>query len=144
MYSQEVQRSFFQTCSTPVLTYEPKPARYGSHGESKRNSSTPLLLFTLGGRKNVANLNELCSKCSKGFTAESSGHKIGTRKLFMQPSNANNSITQMKSYAPRCTIFESRNEWPQVLIIQPHEKLQSFHNKSNFTSLIVIFLTRPS
>ena len=81
MYSQEVQRSFFKTCSTPVLTYEPKPARYGSHGESKRNSSTPLLLFTLGGRKNVANLNELCSKCSKGFTAESSGHTKSTKAI---------------------------------------------------------------
>ena len=98
MYSQEVQRSFFKTCSTPVLTYEPKPARYGSHGESKRNSSTPLLLFTFCGRKNVANLNELCSKCYKGFTAESSGHTIGTIQLFMQPSNANNLITQIKSY----------------------------------------------
>ena len=98
MHSQEVQRSFFKTCSTPVLTYEPKPARYGSHGESKRNSSTPLLLFALGGRKNVANLNELCSKCYKGFTAESSGHTIGTIWLFMQPSNANNLISQIKSY----------------------------------------------
>ena len=88
MHSKEVQRSFFKTCSTPVLTYEPKPARYGSHGESKRNSFTPLLLFTLCGRKKVANLNELCSKCYKGFTAESSVHAIGTIRLFIQPSSA--------------------------------------------------------
>ena len=129
MHSQEVQRSFFQTCSTPVLTYEPKPARYGSHGESLE---TALLLYSyllLGGRKNVANLNELCSKCSKGLTAKSSGHIIGTKQLFMQPSNANNLITQIKSYAPRCTKFESRNEWPQVLIIQPHESFKAFTTK---------------
>ena len=103
MYSQDVQRSFFKTCSTPVLTYEPKPARYGSHGESKRNNSTPLLLFALDGRKKVTNLNELCSKCYKGFTAESSGHTIGTIRLFMQPSNANNFLTSTKYHAPHIT-----------------------------------------
>ena len=98
MHSQELQRSFFRTCSTPVLTYEPKPARYGSHGESSETALLLYSLFTFVGRKNDANLNELCSKCFKGFTAESSGHTIGSIRLFMQPSNANNLITQIKSY----------------------------------------------
>ena len=65
---------------------------------SQKETALLLYSFALGGRKNVANLNELCSKCYKGFTAESSGHTIGTIRLFMQPSNANNSISQIKSY----------------------------------------------
>ena len=134
MHSQEVQRSFFQTCSTPVLTYEPKPARYGSHGESKRNSSTPLLLFTLGGRKNVANLNELCSKCYKGFTAESSGHTIGTIQLFMQPSNANNLITQIKSY---------RHAALYLKVEMNGHKHQSYNHMRGFKAFTTIVISLP-